>query len=205
MPLNESKRKTRERWPLSFDLEGIPRDTATRTQLLQQQQILESFEKEQSMSPVPATKNSFATDIQQETVVDINDPKVARYGTKQNPFREFPKMVYHHALGHVLVVQNEQQHAAAKRRGFDDKPANHRDYSKVKSGMVAPIAEKGPEREHVLTNEEIEHMEADELAALEPENQQSEADAEKEIASALGETADPLAESNDVGSRRRKR
>lgn len=206
MPLNESKRKTRERWPLAFDLEGIPRDTATRTQLLQSRQILESLEQEQSMS-VPLPRNHFATDIQQDTVVDINDPKVPPYGTPKNPFRAYPKMVYHHDSGHVLTVQNDQQYAAAKKRGFEDKPSLHRDYSKVKSGMVAPVVEKGPEREHVLTNEEIEQMEADELAALETENPQSAEDAEKEIAAQLGETAgaDPHAESGDAGSRRRKR
>lgn len=206
MPLNESKRKVRERWPLAFDLEGIPRDTATRQQLLNQQQILETIEKEQSMS-VPLPRNHFATDIQQDVVTDINDPKVARYGTPKNPFRAYPKMVYHHESGHVLVVQNEAQHAAATRRGFQVKPAPDRDYSRVRSGMVAPVAAVGPERETLLTNEQIENQEAAALAELEPDNMQSADEAEDEIASALGESGspDPTAENVDAGSRRRKR
>lgn len=207
MPLNESKRKTRERWPLAFDLEGIPRDTATRTQLLQSRQILEALEQEQSMPPV---KNSFATDFQQENVVDINDPRVPQYGTVKNPFREFPKMVYHHETGHVLTVLNPQQYAAAERRGFEDKPSLHRDYSKVKSGMVAPVAIKGPEREHVMTIEEIEAEEAAQLAELSAEAApvQSQEEADAEIAAALGEVGDAAGgnvENGDAGSRRRKR
>jgi len=36
MPVNESTRRApRDRWPLAFDLEGIPRDTETRRQLLE--------------------------------------------------------------------------------------------------------------------------------------------------------------------------
>lgn len=201
MPLNESSRKVRARWPLAFDLEGVPQDTQERTRLLnllRRENSPETFEEEEfDMRPV----NQFAVDAPQiGTVSDVNDPKTPRYGTKQNPYREYPKMMYDHESGRVLEVKDSAQEAATVRRGFQTQPSPHHDYHKVKSGMLAPSKQKGPEREHLLTIEEIEALEQEQLESLTSEAEQisTEEDAEKEIAAALGETG-------DAGSRRRKK
>lgn len=144
---------------------------------------------------MPRTSNVFSVDQpqQNENVIDLSKggPNVARYGSPQNPRKEYPKMVYDHDSGRVLVVQNEAQHAAAKKRNFLDHPSPNHDYSKVRSGSIAPIKEEGPEREKLMTVEDLDAAEAAELAALEdPEvQQQAEEDAEAEIAAQLGEPA----------------
>lgn len=148
MPLNEATRKTRERWPASFDIEGIPRDTQIRTALLQQRI------QEEKMR----VTNSFTVDKPAGPVVtDINNPPHVNY----NPFdpkNEFPKMVYHHKSGRVMKVANLLEQKAAIKRGFDLKPSPGHDYSKVSKAGIAAIAVAGPKRE--------EEMSAEELAAL---------------------------------------
>lgn len=138
MPLNESTRKTRERWPLSFDLEGIPRDTALRRRLIEEQQPTETEESMNSAN-VPLVQNTFAVDYQAgNNVVDINNPPTKRYA-----HQEFPKLVYHHESGHVLRIEAgpdaEKQLKLAQKKGYDTKPAPDRDYSKMSRANIAPV------------------------------------------------------------------
>jgi len=156
MPLNESTRKApRERWPLAFDLEGVPRDTETRKQLLESQNL--AIESEESMSPVTPTRNSFTVDKPTVEITDINNPPRKNYNP-HDPANEFPKMLYHHETGRVLNVANEKEQKAALKRGFTLQPSPDFDYSKVNRAGLAAKASTEPKRE--------EEMSAEELAAL---------------------------------------
>jgi hypothetical protein len=166
VPLNESKRAIRRaRYPLEFELAAVPPDERDRLLAARRAEINLAIPiegEEETMSPVTVTKNTFAVDYQQENVIDINNPATKRYR-----HQEFPKMVYNHIKGHVLVVANAKQHAAALKRGFQDEPDPNRDYSKVKSGMIAPTKEAGPERELPLTDADLDELEAQSAADLE--------------------------------------
>lgn len=157
MPLNESIGKApRARWPLSFDLEGVPQDTKTRKQLLEQQnlQVIE----EESMSPVTqSVRNSFTVDQPSVEITDINHPPHRNYNPHA-PENQYPKMLYHHENGRVLKVGNEKEEKAASKRGFKLKPSPDFDYSQVSRAGVATKASNEPKRE--------EEMSAEELAAL---------------------------------------
>jgi len=158
------------------------------------------------MPPVKQVSNFFAVDkATSPQVIDINNPGGPRYGTPQNPFKHYPKMVYNHKTGKVLNVQNQAQHEAAKRRDFKDQPDPNRDYHNVRSGMTALPKKEVEPREHVMTAEELEEMEAQELAALnEEENQQSAEEAEAEIAAQLGETEATETPAPKAKSKRKK-
>lgn len=159
MPLNEASRKVpRDRWPLEFDLTGVPRDTATRKLLLEQKRTLEA--PEELMSPVTqSVRNSFTVDEPQvgPAITDINNPPRRPY-SPSDPKNEFPKMLYHHETGRVLTVHNEKEQKAAMKRDFDLKPSPGHDYSKVNRAGIAAKASNEPKRE--------EEMSAEELAAL---------------------------------------
>ena len=165
MPLNEASRKApRERWPLEFDIEGVPRDTRTRKQLLeqkQQQQNLESL-SEESMSPAQTVRNSFTVDKPEVEITDINNPPRRPYNP-HDPKNEFPKVLYHHESGRVLKVENEKEQKAAHKRGFELKPSPAHDYSKITRAGVAAVADHAPKRE--------EEMSAEELAAMDEEEE----------------------------------
>ena len=188
MPLNESTRKSRRRFPVEFDLEGVPQDSTIRQQLLEQKQ--QELTEQNEMPSVKQVSNFFAVDkAQSPQVIDINNPGGPRYGSPQNPHRHYPKVVYNHETGKVLEVKNQAQYEAAQRRGFEDSPDPKRDYHNVRSGMTAQPKKEVEPREHVMTAEELEEMETQELAALnEEENQQSAEEADAEIAAQLGET-----------------
>ncbi len=151
MPLNESNRKTRDRWPLAFDLEGVPKETAARERLIAEQKALETFPEEapdmQGTRPVP---NSFAVDYQAgNNVIDINNPPTKRY-----VYQEFPKMLYSHESGQVLQVSDEREMKAALKKGFQTKPDSTRDYSRaIRSGSVAGLKPEAPEP--ILSDEDL--------------------------------------------------
>lgn len=164
MPLNEASRKApRERWPLEFDLTGVPRDTRTRKQLLEQKQILEQT-PEEPMSPVHTVRNSFTVDQPQQgaAITDINNPPQTRYNP-HDPKNEFPKMLYHHGTGRVLIVANAKEEKAALKRDFQLKPSSDYDYYKISRAGIAAKASTEPKRE--------EEMSAEELAALDEQDQ----------------------------------
>ena len=117
MPLNESSRKApRERWPLEFDLTGVPRDTRTRKHLLAEKHQEESMaQTQQSVHGVRTiTENHFTVDQPSTDVfiTDINNPPRKPYNP-HDPKNEFPKMVYHHGNGRVLKIEaNEKEEKA---------------------------------------------------------------------------------------------
>jgi hypothetical protein len=177
MPINEANRKTRDRWPLAFDLEGVPRESAERERLLLEQKALENLgdispEEPLAMQGTRPIQNHFAVDTPTETVVDVNNPPQKRYRHQQ-----FPQMVYHHQSGHVLIVQNAVELQAAQKRGFQEKPALDRDYSQVRAGHAAPMKQVAP-REVALS--------ASDLAEVETEVETSD---EVEVASDVSEVA----------------
>ena len=156
MPLNESTGKApRARWPLAFDLEGVPQDTKTRKNLLEQQnlQVLE----EEPMSPAQSVRNSFTVDKPEVEITDINNPPHRNFNPYA-PENQYPKMLYHHKTGRVLKVANEKEEKASLKRGFDLKPSPDFDYSNVSRAGIAAKASNEPKRE--------EEMSAEELAAL---------------------------------------
>jgi hypothetical protein len=170
MPLNESTSKPRrERWPLEFDLTGVPRDTATRKNLLEQKRSLESVNNEETMSPAAQsvrtiTENRFTVDQPSTDVfiTDINNPPRKNF----NPYdakNQYPKMLYHHKTGRVLQVANEKEEKASLKRGFELKPSPDFDYSKVSRAGIAAKATVQEKRE--------EEMSAEELAALDEQDQ----------------------------------
>jgi hypothetical protein len=172
MPLNEASRKARrERWPLEFDIEGVPRDTATRKQLLEQKQQEQQQEQqtenlaalfEESMSPVQTVRNSFSVDQPTVEITDINNPPRRPYNP-HDPKNEFPKVLYHHETGRVLTVQNGKEQKAAHKRGFELKPSPAHDYSKITRAGIAAVADHAPKREEEMSAEELAAMdEADE-------------------------------------------
>jgi hypothetical protein len=107
MSIHESSRKLRDRWPLEFDLEGIPRDTVERERLVQQKQELENpqpIPEEEDFSAM-APKNQFAVDYQQaNNVVDINNPPKQRYA-----YVEYPKMLYKEGAKPITVNSAEEE------------------------------------------------------------------------------------------------
>jgi hypothetical protein len=172
MPINEASGKPRrERWPAQFDIEGVPRDTATRQQLLdqiQQQQTQQSnAEFEDFMSPVTPTRNHFSVDgptTDGPVITDINNPPKKNYNPRAAE-NEFPKMLYHHESGRVLKVENEKEQKAAIKRGFELKPSQDFDYGKINRAGIAAKASTEPKRE--------DEMSAEELAALDEADQAS--------------------------------
>lgn len=154
MPLNESNRKSRDRWPLAFDLAGVPQDTALRERLLEQhkdeERQIQSEVEDHPMNEIKQVQNSFAVDYQAgNNVVDINNPPQKRY-----VHQEFPKLMYDHDGGRVLQVKDEREMKAALKKGFQVKPDPNRDYSQaIRSGSVAPSKPEAPEP--VLSDEDL--------------------------------------------------
>ena len=169
MPLNEASRKApRERWPLEFDLTGVPRDTRTRKNLLAEKHQEESMaQTQQSVHGVRTiTENHFTVDQPSNDVfiTDINNPPRKAYNP-HDPKNQYPKMLYHHGNGRVLKVGNEKEEKAALKRDFKLAPSPDYDYSKVNqnSGIAAKAIHAPRE----------ESMSAEELAALDEADQGS--------------------------------
>ena len=169
MPLNEASRKApRERWPLEFDLTGVPRDTRTRKNLLAEKHQEESMaQTQQSVHGVRTiTENHFTVDQPSNDVfiTDINNPPRKAYNP-HDPKNQYPKMLYHHGNGRVLKVANEKEEKAALKRDFKLAPSPDYDYSKVNqnSGIAAKAIHAPRE----------ESMSAEELAALDEADQGS--------------------------------
>lgn len=172
MPLNESTRKVRERWPAAFDIEGIPRDNALRQRLLDEIQSKESTMAQLRQSSIDAynssrPENVFAVDKAQTApqadepfISDINNPPQRRY-----QYREYPKMLYHHESGRTVRIEDTPQAAAQEKallkQGFKTEPSPKHDYSRVaRAGSVAPLKTVVAERERDLTPEELMELEA---------------------------------------------
>ena len=79
--INESKRpQSKEKWPVSFDLEGVPRHSYDSQPI--REQLLDSIRQREGI----VVQNFFAG----ERSFDLSKPK-----TKPVPFQEFPKMLHH--------------------------------------------------------------------------------------------------------------
>ena len=164
MPLNEASRKApRERWPLEFDLTGVPRDTAHpqaafRTETDSRTDSRGTYVTRAHRPQQLHRRSAPAT----AAITDINNPPQTRYNP-HDPKNEFPKMLYHHGTGRVLVVANAKEEKAALKRDFQLKPSPDHDYSKVSRAGIAAKASTEPKRE--------EEMSAEELAALDEQDQ----------------------------------
>lgn len=125
MPLHEANHVRRDRWPLEFDLEGIPRATAERERLLAEHRLLETISSEETMQGTHPVQNNFAASYQTGgTVVDINNPPVPRYGTAQNPHQEYPKMLYpaNWPLSKPVLAQSKEQEENFLKKKYTVKP-----------------------------------------------------------------------------------
>jgi hypothetical protein len=144
MPLNESRRKTRERWPLQFDLEGVPRETAERNRLLEQ---LKFSIPEDTM----ASKNKFIVDTTPKT----EERDLSKEIRVQHRHQEYPRAVYNHDNGHVAEVADEKQFKTLEKHGYQLKPALDRDYSQIHQRTgCAPLKEASPIPEDVQSAED---------------------------------------------------
>lgn len=158
MSIRETSRARRDRWPLEFDLEGVPRDNAERERLVQQKKILET---ENEMNKVTPVRNEFAVDYQQGQTIDLSKPLKVPYNP-HDPKNEFPKLIYHHENGHVLQVADAKQEKAALRKGYQLQPSPHHDYSKARVGIAAPKkAAALPTAEELLSEEDEAALEAE--------------------------------------------
>lgn len=124
MSIRETRRNPRDRWPLQFDLEGVPRDTATREARLRE---LRGENNLENFMNVPKVQNQFASDnepliasltpAQKQQLLkellasnqggqefDLSKPPVAPYR-----FQEFPKAVWT-PDGKKQVLAHSQEH-----------------------------------------------------------------------------------------------
>ena len=117
MPLNEGSFAQRSRWPLSFDLEGAPRANAER------ERLVELEKRKEEIMDTHIVQNNFGAPMA-EAVVDINNPNVPRYGTKQNPFKEYPKHLYpaNYPQTKVAVVNSAEQEKKFLKQGYTLQP-----------------------------------------------------------------------------------
>lgn len=172
MPIPEGYRNRRDRWPLEFELEGVPRENRERARLLEQKLLLEQTQPEETETMAPT--NSFAVDYKNSTV-DINNPPPKRYNPNA-PENQYPRYLYNHETGHVLRVKDlaEEQRAAA--RGFKREPAPNRDYHLAQHGRVAPLTQAATREEPLTLDEEA--LEAGEAEAMAEHDAPQQAEAE---------------------------
>ena len=143
MPINESKgRRERERWPLAFDLEGIPRDTRTRQQLLEEIREPNPQFLENEPMDVPRVKNTFAGENdpllaalspeQKQTLLrallaDANNTAGKSFDLSKPPvepyvFREFPKCMYSRDGKQIINARDAEHEKELAKKGFLTKP-----------------------------------------------------------------------------------
>lgn len=127
MSLNEAPgRPFREKWPASFDIEGIPRDREVREQKLKELRgnmdlSNLSLEQIEALREVLAQHDKKHT----ENVFDLSKPPKVPY-----VYQEFPKSLYR-ADGHVLTVKSEKEEQKATKGGYQSHPFPQYDYSRV--------------------------------------------------------------------------
>ena len=75
--------------------------------------------------------------------IDLNNPPKEPYR-----FQPYPKMLYNHDNGHVMLVHSQKHEAAALKEGFVAKPAIEKyDYTKIRNGRAMSIQESEAERD----------------------------------------------------------
>lgn len=111
MPLNE-KTRLRPRWPVQFDIEGVPRKADIRNQLL-----TEILEKEQMPPDGTPEENAMQVVSVTTPTLDFNNPKKENY-----KHQEYPRMTYRIAAPGAkqerLAVANAKELEAAIVKGF---------------------------------------------------------------------------------------
>lgn len=151
MPINESTRRpSRERYPLAFDLEGIPRDNQLRDRLVADMRGDDRPEQEIYPMDVPKTNNIFAGDAnalvqalaslnpaakqaltkalladaanQGGKEFDLSKPPVEPY-----VFREFPKAMYSPDGKKCVAVNSPDEQASYEKRKYTIKPPAKKD------------------------------------------------------------------------------
>lgn len=153
MPLNEASAKPRRpRFPLEFDLAGVPRDTTTRKRLLEEMKenmspsnVFLSDKAAAGANPLAAMTEEQKADLldlllKQAPVgkeIDLSKPVVHPYNPR-DPKNQYPRMLYHHKTGHTLTVKDARQEKAASARGYQREPSEEHDYSAIPSHGIAP-------------------------------------------------------------------
>ena len=123
MPLNESTQVRRDRWPIAFDLEGVPRTTAAREAKL--------LEEKMNTHPV---QNNFAVDYQAgNTTTDINNPPSPYRNLPGGRYihQDYPKMLYPATwpAAKPKIVNSDTERDTLLAKGFTLKPPVRRDPS----------------------------------------------------------------------------
>lgn len=168
MPLNESTAKPRRaRWPLEFDIEGIPRDTATRAKELEKRKLsmsrnsfLTDKNEADPLAGFTAEQKAALLDSLLKTApvgkeIDLSKPIIRPYNPR-DPKNAFPRMVYHHDSGHTLTVANEKQLNAAKKHGYKLEPSPDHDYSKLPNGYASVKAAAEPRPEDIFAEDLVD-------------------------------------------------
>jgi len=183
----------RERYPLEFDLEGVPRDSATRQQLLEQIRNPESTEMDtpqvqnrflsdkKDQSPVnaliaalsPEQRANLLKELQKTQpvgrVIDLSKPIIVPYRIG-DPKNDFPRLVYHHKNGKTLTVANDAELEAAKKDGFKLEPSPNHDYSLLQNGVAMTKAAAKRHRDRIAGKAKFAYesgMTAGEIAEVE--------------------------------------
>ncbi len=112
---------TKSKWPLQFDLEGVPRDRDLR------KMELERLQGEQ-----------MSTAMNDPQVIDLSNPPRQPY-----TFQAYPRTMYA-ADGRFVSVENEKQQAKAEKQGFQTKPYPEFDYSKIEKDRAVkrPVSDE---------------------------------------------------------------
>jgi hypothetical protein len=146
LPIRESGgRAAREKWPVSFDLEGVPRDRELRELKLKEIRGEDPMSKagagiqltaQQAEALRETLKQFDEQNVRDENVFDPNKPPKEQYRHK-----EFPKMLYGQEgklKGHVLTVNSAEEEEAATEKGYTSEPHPEHDYSSInRNGMMA--------------------------------------------------------------------
>jgi hypothetical protein len=159
MPLNEVPRKPRRaRFPLEFDLMGVPSNR------VQREALLETAKEIHTMQNVPQVTNSFLSDKAQAAVqlspenqvllkqflesmkmggvgreIDLSKPIVIP--APPGGWPKFPCLVYHHKTGAMIQANDEEEAKFLARRGFKLAPSPDHDYSQIATRTL--LAELG--------------------------------------------------------------
>jgi hypothetical protein len=184
MPLNESTgKKRREKWPLAFDLEGVPRDNTLRRQLVENLKgnpnmaeprnsfLSDKLSDQLQLTPAQKARlvDELLKDNQGGKEIDLSKPVTPHY-RRNDPVNDFPQMAYHKD-GRVRRVEDAEGLEAAEKDGFKNEPHPNYDYSTIRGGraLTKKASANSVQRANALarrkqdanTNGEFEQQEAE--------------------------------------------
>jgi hypothetical protein len=164
MPLNEASRKPRRsRWPLEFDLMGVPQSNRERQELLNAAKEIHQMSQYQSPSG-----NRFLSDKQTVQLtpekallldqylesmkmggvgreIDLSKPVLV--AAPPGGWPKFPCLAYHWKTGAMLQIEDADELKVVAKRGFKPSPSPEHDYSQIQARQIFTLL--GDER--VLT------------------------------------------------------